>query len=65
MEDYEHVTSLKYVSLKSEETVSGFKGYVAIGTNYSLGEEILSRGRVSRHRLSSLSLLCPAGVALR
>lgn len=47
MEDFEHVTSLKYVLLKSEETVSGFKGYIAIGTNFCLGEDILGRGRVS------------------
>lgn len=46
MEEMEHVTALKYVLLKSEETVSGVKGYVAIGTNFSLGEDILARGRV-------------------
>ena len=46
MEDFEHATALKHVLLKSQETVSGLKGYVAIGTNYSFGEEIVSKGRV-------------------
>ncbi|XP_053401547.1 cleavage and polyadenylation specificity factor subunit 1-like [Mercenaria mercenaria] len=46
MEEMEHVTALKYVLLKSEETVSGVKGYVAIGTNFCHGEDILARGRI-------------------
>ncbi|XP_052231440.1 cleavage and polyadenylation specificity factor subunit 1-like isoform X1 [Dreissena polymorpha] len=46
MEEFEHVTTLKYVPLKSEETVSGYKGYIAIGTSICLGEDILGRGRI-------------------
>ncbi|XP_052818827.1 cleavage and polyadenylation specificity factor subunit 1-like isoform X2 [Mya arenaria] len=46
MEEFEHVTGIKYVPLKSEETVSGYKGYIAIGTNHCLGEDILGRGRI-------------------
>ena len=45
--EWEHVTTLVNVSLRSEGTISGFKGYCAMGTNFSLGEEVQSRGRVS------------------
>ena len=36
-----------YVRLKSEGTISGLKGYIAVGTNYSYSEDVTSRGRVS------------------
>lgn len=45
-EEWEHVTCLKNVSLVSEETESGLKGYVALGTNYSYGEDVTNRGRI-------------------
>lgn len=38
---------MKTVSLRSEETVSGLKGYVAAGTCLMQGEEVTCRGRVS------------------
>ena len=47
MTEFEHATALKHVLLKSQETVSGVKGYIAIGTSYTFGEEIVSKGRVS------------------
>lgn len=37
---------MKTVSLRSEETVSGLKGYVAAGTCLMQGEEVTCRGRV-------------------
>lgn len=46
LDEFEHATCLKHVSLKSEGTVSGLKGYIAVATNYSYGEELQSRGRV-------------------
>ncbi|XP_069771192.1 cleavage and polyadenylation specificity factor subunit 1 isoform X2 [Narcine bancroftii] len=46
MEDWEHVTCMKTVSLKSEETVSGLKGYIAVGTCLTQGEEVTCRGRI-------------------
>ncbi|XP_014670530.1 PREDICTED: cleavage and polyadenylation specificity factor subunit 1-like isoform X2 [Priapulus caudatus] len=45
-EDWEHITCLKNVSLKSEGTVSGLKGYLAVGTNISYSDEITCRGRI-------------------
>ena len=46
LEDFEHVTCLKNVYLKSEGTVSGLKGYIALSTNFSYSEDVTSRGRV-------------------
>lgn len=46
LEEWEHVTCMKTVSLRSEETVSGLKGYVAAGTCLMQGEEVTCRGRV-------------------
>lgn len=50
LEDWEHVTSVKNVSLVSEGTRSGLKGYLAVGTSYNYGEDIAIRGRVSSFR---------------
>lgn len=47
MDQWEHVTCLKNVSLAYEGTRSGLKGYIVLGTNYNYGEDITSRGRVS------------------
>lgn len=49
LEEWEHVTCMKTVALKSQETVSGLKGYVALGTCLIQGEEVTCRGRVSLH----------------
>ncbi|KAF7989483.1 hypothetical protein HCN44_008157 [Aphidius gifuensis] len=46
LDDWEHVTCLKNVSLAYEGTRSGLKGYIVIGTNYNYGEDITSRGRI-------------------
>lgn len=46
LEQWEHVTCLKNVSLAYEGTRSGLKGYIVIGTNYNYGEDITSRGRI-------------------
>lgn len=46
MTEFEHATALKHVLLKSQETVSGVKGYIVIGTSYTFGEEIVSKGRI-------------------
>jgi cleavage and polyadenylation specificity factor subunit 1 len=45
-EEWEHVTILKNISLASEETESGLKGYIAVGTNYCYGEDVTNRGRI-------------------
>lgn len=46
LDEWEHVTCLKNVSLAYEGTRSGLKGYIALGTNYNYGEDITSRGRI-------------------
>ncbi|XP_018430492.1 PREDICTED: cleavage and polyadenylation specificity factor subunit 1, partial [Nanorana parkeri] len=45
-EEWEHATCMKTVNLKSEETVSGLKGYIAVGTCVMQGEEVTCRGRI-------------------
>ena len=47
-DDFEHVSCVKNVSLTSEGTVSGFKGFIAVGTSCNYNEDVTSRGRVSR-----------------
>lgn len=47
LEEWEHVTCMKTVALRSQETVSGLKGYIAAGTCVMQGEEVTCRGRVS------------------
>lgn len=46
LEEWEHVTCMKTVALRSQETVSGLKGYIAAGTCLMQGEEVTCRGRV-------------------
>lgn len=46
LDEWEHVTCLKNVSLAYEGTRSGLRGYIALGTNYNYGEDITSRGRI-------------------
>ena len=45
-EEWEHVTCIKNVSLVTEGTESGLKGYIAVGTNYCYGEDVTNRGRI-------------------
>ena len=46
LEPFEVVTSVKHVNLNSEGTLSGFKGYIAVGTTMCFTEDIASKGRV-------------------
>jgi cleavage and polyadenylation specificity factor subunit 1 len=47
LDDWEHVISLKNVSLSYEGARSGLKEYICVGTNYNYSEDVTSRGRVS------------------
>lgn len=55
LEEWEYVTCMKTVALRSQETVSGLKGYIAAGTCLMQGEEVTCRGRVSSHRQTHTS----------
>lgn len=46
LDDWEHVTCLQNVQLQTEGTESGFKGFVALGTNYCYGEDVTNKGRI-------------------
>lgn len=56
LEEWEHVTCMKTVALRSQETVSGLKGYIAAGTCLMQGEEVTCRGRVSHQHYSDYRL---------
>ncbi|XP_055902575.1 cleavage and polyadenylation specificity factor subunit 1 [Eupeodes corollae] len=46
LEEWEHVTAFKIVSLAYEGTRSGLKEYLSIGTNFNYSEDITSRGNI-------------------
>ena len=46
LDDWEHVTCLQSVMLQTEGTETGFKGFVALGTNYCYGEDVTNKGRI-------------------
>ena len=46
MEDWEHVTTCKNLMLSSQETHTGHKGFICVGTTHVYGEDITCRGRV-------------------
>ena len=47
-DDFEHVTCMKVVSLRSAETVSGKKHFVVVSTCDLKTEEVSSKGKVGR-----------------
>ncbi|XP_060076994.1 cleavage and polyadenylation specificity factor subunit 1-like [Ylistrum balloti] len=46
LDQWEHATIMKCVSLKSEGTLTGYKSYGVIGTTVCYGEEVQCRGRI-------------------
>lgn len=45
-DEWEQVTCVRNVSLASEGTQSGLKGFLAVSTNYCYGEDVPNRGRI-------------------
>lgn len=54
MEPHDHVTAMKVMRLRSQETLSGRKEFIVVGTTATFGEEINAKGKV----LASDSLQC-------
>ncbi|XP_048576873.1 cleavage and polyadenylation specificity factor subunit 1 isoform X2 [Nematostella vectensis] len=46
LDEWEHVTTMKNLLLHSEETHTGRKGFICVGTTQLYGEEIAVRGRI-------------------
>jgi len=46
MEPFENVLCLKVVDLAYEGARTGLRGYLAVGTSYSYGEDTTSKGRI-------------------
>ena len=42
-----HVTSMKVMNLRSQETMSGRKEFIVVGATAICGEDVYSKGRVS------------------
>ena len=62
MEDWEHVTTCKNLMLSSQETHTGHKGFICVGTTHVYGEDITCRGRVRIGFLVvSLVVVCASG----
>ena len=48
MSRFERVVSMKVMQLRSQETASGRKEYIVIGTTSVCGEEVQCKGRVCK-----------------
>lgn len=46
LHSWEHALCLENVSLEYEGTLSGLRGYIALGTNYNYSEDVTCRGRI-------------------
>lgn len=51
LEQFERVVSMKVMKLRSQETMTGRKEYVVMGTTYVCGEAVQCLGKVIRCRL--------------
>ena len=45
-DDYEHVSCMKVVQLRSQEAVSGMKNFIAVSTCDTKTDEVSSKGKV-------------------
>ena len=48
MDRFEHVVSMKVLALRSQETMSGRKEFIVIGSTTVCGEDIQCKGKVRR-----------------
>ena len=47
-EEFEHVVTMKVMNLRSQETITGRKQFIVVGSSTAHGEELVSKGRVIR-----------------
>lgn len=47
MDPFHHVTSMKVMRLRSQETLSGRKEFIVVATTATFGEELNAKGKVS------------------
>ena len=47
MDAHYHVTDMKVMRLRSQETLSGRKEYIVVGTMATFGEELSAKGKVN------------------
>lgn len=46
MDPFHHVTSMKVMRLRSQETLSGRKEFIVVATTATFGEELNAKGKV-------------------
>ena len=54
MDSFDRVTAMKVMQLRSQETLSGRKEFIVVGTTATYGEDIGTKGRVRDQQLFRL-----------
>ena len=49
MDSFDRVTAMQVMQLRSQETLSGRKEFIVVGTTATYGEDISTKGRVRNY----------------